>query len=70
MFKFFNQLIDYIQRLFEFLVNIIKALITAVGVLTSAVQFPLGLVGYLPAILGSCIVVVVAVGAVKFIIGR
>lgn len=70
MFKFFNQIIDYIQRLFEFLVNIIKALITAISVLSSAVQFPLLLVGYLPAILGSCIVVVVAVGAVKFIIGR
>ena len=70
MFKFFDQIIDYIQRLFDFLVNIIKALRTAIVVLTSAVQFPLGLVGYLPVILGSCIVVVVAVGAVKFIIGR
>lgn len=70
MFNFFNQVIDYVQRLFEFLANIVKALITAIGVLSSAVQFPLGLVGYMPAILGSCIVVVVAVGAVKFIIGR
>lgn len=70
MFKFFDQVIDYVQRLFEFLVNIIKALITAIAVLTSAVQLPLGLVGYLPSILGSCIVVVVAVGTVKFVIGR
>ena len=50
--------------------NIVEALITAVGMVTSAVQLPLGLVGYMPSIIGSCIVVVVAFGVVKFLIGR
>lgn len=70
MFKFFDIIVDFFQRIFSFISNIVLALGTALTMIKSSVTLPLGLVGYVPAILGSCIVVVVAVAVVKFIIGR
>ena len=70
MFKFFDAIVDAVQRVFALIGNLIEAMITAVSMVNAAVALPIGLVPYLPSVIGSCIVSVVAFGVVKFIIGR
>lgn len=70
MFDFFEQVLGFIESFFEFFVNFCESLFTALGVLLSSITFPLVLSGYLPSILGSCVVILTSLAVVKFIVGR
>lgn len=70
MFDFFNQVIGFIESIWQFFLNIINSLIMAVETLARAVSLPLELIAYVPSILGSAITLVVSLSIVKFIVGR
>lgn len=70
MFDFFDQILGFIESVWQFVINIINSLVIALETLTTAVRLPLELVAYVPGILGSSIVVVVSLAIVKFIVGR
>lgn len=70
MFDFFSQMLGYVEVAFDYLVNLIESLLMAVGFLTSAAGFTTGLISYMPPIIGTAIVVFVAIFLIKFLIGR
>ena len=70
MFDFFDQVIGFIESIWQFFLNSINSLIMAVETLARAVYLPLELIAYVPAILGSAITLVVSLSIVKFIVGR
>lgn len=70
MFDFFNQIIGYVQTAFEFLLNLIESLIMAVVYVTTSSGVVLSMAQFMPAIIGTCVVITVAIAVVKFLIGR
>lgn len=53
----------------NFLSNMISGLITAISVLLSAVTLPPTLLGFVPGIIGTSILVVGSIGVIKLIVG-
>ncbi len=53
----------------NFVSNMISGLITAISVLLSAVTLPPFLVGFVPGIIGTSILVVGSIGVIKLIVG-
>lgn len=70
MLEFFNDIFGYFNIFWQFLQNIIESITMSIVMLTQTLTFPLQLVGYMPAIIGTSITMVVAIATVKFIIGR
>ena len=70
MFDFFSKILGFVEVLFDYFVNLIESLIMAVYFAGTAVSFTTYLVPFMPAIIGSAIVVFVAIYLVKFLIGR
>ena len=70
MFDFFDKVIGYIEIAFEFLFNVVESLITFITLIPNAMSLPLHLVGYLPTIIGTAVVSVMAIGVIKLLAGR
>lgn len=70
MFDFFNQIIGYVETAFDFLLNLIESLIMAVVFVSTSSGVVLSMSAFMPAIIGTCVVIVVAIAVVKFLIGR
>lgn len=70
MFEFFNSVMGYIETVFDFLISIVEALISFLGIIPTALALPLALVEYVPLIIGTSITAVLGTQVVKLIIGR
>lgn len=70
MFDFFNQIIGYVETAFDFLLNFIESLITAVVFVSNSSAVVLSMAGFMPNIIGTCLVIVVSISIIKFLIGR
>lgn len=70
MFDFFNQIIGYVETAFDFLLNLIESLIMAVVYVTTSSGVVLSMAQFMPAIIGTCVVITVAIAVIKFLIGR
>ncbi len=69
MLDFFDYIIDMFQMLFDFILNLINSIITLLVVVAQAITIPPLLAGYAPAVLGTCILAVSAIGIAKLIAG-
>lgn len=70
MFDFFDKIIGFFETIWNVVLNIVDGLITALEVLANMIAFPVVLYPILPAFLVSAVSITIAIGAVKFIIGR
>lgn len=70
MFDFFDKIIGFFDTIWNVVLNIVDGLITALEVLANMIAFPVVLYPILPAFLVSAVSITIAIGAVKFIIGR
>lgn len=70
MFDFFNQLLGFVEVTFSFFMNVIESLIQAITFVVTSVPFVFALASYMPAIIASCMIIIVSIAIVKFIIGR
>lgn len=70
MFDFFNQIIGYIETAFNFLLNLIESTIMAAFFVSTSSGVVLSMSYYMPAIIGTCVVITVAIAVIKFLIGR
>lgn len=70
MFEFFAEIIGYAGAAFQFLLNFINSIITAFVFVTNSLTFTVSLVGFVPAIIGSGIVITIGVCVMKFVVGR
>lgn len=70
LFEFFDGVLKALEVVVTFIYNVVDATITAVTMIAHAIAVPFELVGFLPGIIGSCVLVTVAIGVVKFLLGR
>lgn len=70
MFDFFSKILGYVESFFDFFINLVESLFTALEVLSKSIVFPLELSGLMPSILGSAMLIVISLAVAKFVIGR
>lgn len=70
MLNFFDTLIEYVQIVFQFFLNLINSLIHAVAVMTSSASLVVTLVGYMPYFISTAILIGLSVVVVNYLIGR
>ena len=69
MFSFFSSVVDFFEMIWDFVCNLLSSTVTAMEVLLKACALPPLLVGFVPTIIGSCMLIVGSVGAVKLVVG-
>ena len=70
MVDFFQAIINYIEIVWNFFVNLITSLINLVTAVLAAVSIPQTVYGFVFAPLGASIMAVMAISVLKLIIGR
>lgn len=70
MLNFFDSVIEFLQVAWNFIVNLIQSLLSAIFYVTQAVGVSTGILAYMPAFIAGCGLAVVAIGVIKFLIGR
>lgn len=70
MLDFFEQVLGILEAVWDFFINFLESLLTCLVVLSQASSLPLAMSPYLPTIISSCVISVVALFIVKFLIGR
>lgn len=69
MFSFFSTVVDFFAMIWDFVSNLLSSMVTAMEVLLKAVTLPPMLVGFVPSIIASSMLIVGSVGMVKLIVG-
>lgn len=70
MFDFFNLISGFAVSLFQFFVNLVESLIQAVIFMGAGGAFAAAIVPFMPSIIGTSIVIFLAIFVIKFLIGR
>lgn len=70
MLNFFDSMIEYIQLAWQFFLNLITSLFSAMATLSTSIASLAALPPLMPWFLGSCYFVAIAVVIVNYIIGR
>ena len=70
MLNFFDTVIEYIQLVWQFFVNLITGLLNLLTMVIGASMIPQVLVGYVFAPLSAAILALTALGVIKIIVGR
>lgn len=70
MFDFFDKIIGFVEQVWEFLVNLVNSLITAMETLLIVVQIPTILLPFLPSFIMVSVTIVISFSVIKFVIGR
>lgn len=70
MGQFFDQVLGYLEVLWQSLSNTMNSSLQALVFLTTGADTIFRLLGYMPLIVSSCCVIVVIFSIVKFVVGR
>lgn len=70
MFDFFDKIMGFLETLWDFIVNFVQSLITAMKTLLLVIDLPVILSNYLPQFIMVSVTIVVSFSIIKFIIGR
>lgn len=70
MFAFFGEVLGFFEAAWNYFINFVESLITALVMVTSSTSFVMSIIQYVPAILGSSIAIFIVIYTVKFLIGR
>lgn len=70
MFDFMDQVASGILFAIQFLGNILASLGNALVFLLEAILLPQSFIGLVHPVIGSAILITIAIGVIKFIIGR
>lgn len=68
MFEFFDKVLGFFEAIGQFIENFFNSLIMAITFMLSSVGFSLQLVAFVPAIIGSAIVIFIAIYVIRFIL--
>ena len=68
MMNFFNSILDFLYNAFLFLGNICNSLLNAVLFLAYAPATVTYLVGFVPSVIGTSLLLVLSIGVVKLIL--
>lgn len=70
MLSFFDQIIGFFVTIWTLISNFVQMLVTFIDVVAQSILVPHNLMVYLPPIIGTAVLIVVAVSIVKLILGR
>lgn len=70
MLNFFDYLVDAVKILFGIISGIIEGLVNAFLILFSSIGYVTHLTAYLPSVVSGFALSVLAVGILKFVVGR
>lgn len=69
MLNFFDAIVSFFNAIWQFVCNLISSTLLAIQVISVSLAIPVWLVGFVPAVIGSCIIVVAAIGVLKLVLG-
>lgn len=67
MFEFFDQVLGYLQFLFDYFYGVVSAFLEASLVLIAITQIPNTLTGFLPGALAASVVITTAILILRFL---
>lgn len=70
MLNFFDTIVEYIELVWQFVVNLVTGLINLLTMVVGASVIPQVLTGYMFAPLSAAILALTALGVIKIIVGR
>lgn len=70
MIAFFESVIGLLNNFWEIVTNFFSTLAHALVMVNTSLALPVRLLGYLPTVLGSAMMVFIGVYVVKFMLGR
>ena len=70
MFDFIGKILGYLETVWNLVVGFVQSLLMALKFLLTGTDLILYLIGFLPAIIGSCLIVFVFIYVLKMILGR
>lgn len=70
MFAFFDKIIGFLEMLWDFFVNLVEGLITALAAIANIATLPALLALYMPTIITTGVIICISFAVIKFIIGR
>lgn len=68
--SFWNAVLDFFVTLIETIANLVSSLVEFLLLIPSALQIPIQLQSYVPAIVGASVSTVVLIASLKLIVGR
>lgn len=70
MFAFFSEVTGFFEAAWNFFINFVESLITAITVMVTSTTFLTNMISYVPSILGASITVFLVVYSIKLLTGR
>lgn len=68
--NFFDWVVTTVELLLDFLWNVIDSFTTLLTAIAGAITLPPLLVGFIPGVVGSCLISITAIAVAKLIAGR
>ena len=65
---FFQTIVEYFQRLWDFISNFFSMLVSAVTMLNAGLNGTILVLTYMPAVIGGCALATIAVLVVRFLL--
>lgn len=63
-------ILGFFEGIFNYLINVVDSLVLAFSVISEAFVLPMYLTGFVPGIIGAGMTITVALGILKFALGR
>jgi len=70
MLNFFQEIIGFVETIFDFFVSFIESLLMALGFIISSAPFNVVVASMMPTIIGTSVTIVVGIAIAKFLLGR
>lgn len=70
MLNFFDSVISFFETIINMITQFFSSMFLALQFISSSVTYTALMGSYLPTVIGSCLIIVVALGVLKFILGR
>lgn len=67
--NFFDSIVSFFSAVWSFITNFIESIIIMLQTVNNVVALPLTLVGMVSPVIGTCILIVAAIGILKLILG-
>lgn len=69
MVNFFRSVSDFFTSIWSLISNFCSSMFQAIQIITEIPSSAFRLIPFVPAVIGSCITIVVAVGVIKLVLG-
>lgn len=68
LIDWFSYIGEIVTVAFDYFLNIVGSILAAMNLIIASINFPLDLVGFLPSVLGTAVIVTLAIAVINFLI--